>query len=74
VIPRTAIADGTLQLQVNGVLVTGVVKFQECDILQHADGTEFPTTPEGRFEIRARLTDAASDGAYARFSSFLAWF
>jgi hypothetical protein len=74
VIPRTAWEDGILELQVNGIPVTEVVKFQECDILKHAHGYEFPTTPEGRFEIRARITDAATDGAYARFSSFLAWF
>jgi hypothetical protein len=70
---RNSLKNGTLEIQINGVQVTGITEFLGCDVLKHADGYPFPANANDRFDIRIRIADTAEAGSFARFSSFIVW-
>jgi hypothetical protein len=66
--------DHLLELQVNGVDVTGFDKVRHCYALRHgSDGGSsaiFPPNADGKFEVRARVLH---DKYVIKFTSFIVW-
>jgi hypothetical protein len=70
-----SILVGIAQMEVNGMPVTNVTRMnaqvtQDCGLMSNAEGHSWIPNDHGRFEIRARVTEA---GNYLRFSSFVVW-
>lgn len=61
------------ELEINGLAVSELREFQECEILRHEDGFKWQPNSDGRFDIRARVTNDAAPGSYVRLSAFIVW-
>jgi hypothetical protein len=58
------------EMQVNGVAVTNLTTWEGCEFLRNLQGHRWLPDNNGKFTIRARITET---DAYFRFSSFIIW-
>lgn len=70
VLTRDDFATG-FQLQVNGVDVTSLTKMEDCELLKHDGGYNFPLSAEGKLVVQAKVTK--SSNSYLRFGSLIVW-
>jgi hypothetical protein len=69
-IRRDEIHEGMAEMEVNGVKVANLTKFDDCDFLKHTDGHVWKPNSDGRFQIRAKVNKEKS---YLRFSTIVIW-
>ena len=69
-IRREEIHQGMAEMEVNGVKVADLTKFDDCDFLKHSDGHVWKPNSDGRFQIRAKVNE---ENGYLRFSAIVIW-
>ena len=70
---RKALDEGKIEFEINGLAVSKLHEFEECEILRHSDGYQWQPNSDGRFDIRARVNQTAEPGSYLRVSSLILW-
>jgi hypothetical protein len=69
-IRRDEINEGLAEMEVNGVKVSNLTKFDDCEFLKHEGGHVWKPNSDGRFKIRAKVNAIHS---YIRISSIVVW-
>jgi hypothetical protein len=69
-IRREEIDQGMAEMEVNGVKVANLTKFDDCDLLKHSDGHVWMPNSDGRFQVRAKVN---KENGYLRFSAIVIW-
>lgn len=63
--------ENLFKMSVNGWKVTNMTKLGgECELLQHAGGSQFSPNGQGKFELRVQVTESKS---FVRLGSVLLW-
>lgn len=66
---REAFEEGLFEVHVNGLAVDKMVKFKDCELLQHSGGFKWKPD-DGRFKFGVRVLAPAS---FLRIGSFILW-
>jgi hypothetical protein len=69
-IRRDEFHEGMAEMEVNGVKVANLTKFDDCEFLKHSDGHVWKPNSDGRFQIRAKVN---TEKSFLRFSSIVIW-
>jgi hypothetical protein len=69
-IQSTHIDAGMAEMEVNGIKVKALTRFNQCSFLKNVDGHVWKPNSEGRFQIRAKVN---TEESHIRLSSIVIW-